>query len=100
MSSSKDWNIQQRIKQDQKFGAAEDYAKKMQDIANNSHWHDRQERIQSNRMQGVPQASMAEIQQEVRERRKARMRQLLETEAAMYERELAARGLAIYRDKL
>ena len=37
---------------------------------------------------------------EIKERRRIRLRELLEEEARMYEYELASKGLAIFRDKL
>lgn len=76
----------------------------MQDIAKNSNWYERQLRAEPARQRQNEQRfldrNLPEIHQEVKERRKARLRTLLESEAAQYERELAERGLAIYRDKL
>ena len=104
MSFAKDWNVQNRIRQEAKYGEAEAYAKNMQDIAKNSNWYDRQLRSENARKEMNEQQflnrNLPEIQQEVKERRKARLRELLQHDAAQYERELASKGLAIYRDKL
>lgn len=96
-----DWGVQNRIKQETKLLDAEMYAKKLQAIANNSTWYARQQKFQQNKdSRPPPRTGYDEVERELKERRRARIRQLLGREAEMYERELAAKGLAIYRDKL
>ena len=76
----------------------------MQDIAKTSTWHERQQKFEvgRNNIRSDKQTSQ-ELQvanRELKERRRCRLRELLENEAYIYEQELAKKGLAIYRDKL
>lgn len=104
MAHQPDWCIQNRIKQDIKFVDAEAYSRKMQDIAKTSTWHERQQKFEVARNNiRAEKGSAQELQianRELKERRRCRLRELLQSEAFMYEQELAKRGLAIYRDKL
>ncbi|CAG9312966.1 unnamed protein product [Blepharisma stoltei] len=104
MSFQPDWSIQQRIKQDNKYADAQAYSRKMQDIAKTSTWYERQQKFEVARNNIRSENLMAEEVQianrELKDRRKARLRQLLQREAEMYEAELMKMGLAIYRDRL
>lgn len=76
----------------------------MSDIAKMSNWHERQSKFEVARA-NVHATRTAKVEletanQELKLRRKARLQQLLESEALQYERELASRGLAIYKDRL
>lgn len=51
-------------------------------------------------MQKSIQFEVSTAKQELLMLRKARMRELLEAEARQYELELAAKGLAIFKDRL
>jgi hypothetical protein len=76
----------------------------MSDIAKMSNWHERQSKFEVARANThatrLAQGELETANQEMKMRRKARLRQLLETEALQFERELADRGLAIYKDRL
>mmetsp|Transcript_2990 Transcript_2990/g.4627 ORF Transcript_2990/g.4627 Transcript_2990/m.4627 type:complete len:105 (+) Transcript_2990:1183-1497(+) len=104
MAYKNDWCVQQRIKQDEKLAAAEVYAKKMQDIGKTSVWHERQQKFQVARNNIHAEKQMkAEVEianRELRDRRKERLRRLLQEEARQYQNELRERGLALYVDKL
>ena len=104
MAHQPDWCIQNRIKQDNRYSDADVYSRKMQDIAKTSTWHERQQKFEVGRtnIRSDKQTSQ-ELQvanRELKERRRCRLRELLENEAYIYEQELAKKGLAIYRDKL
>ena len=104
MAYQPDWCIQNRIKQDVKYADAEAYTRKMQDIAKTSQWHERQQKFEVARNNiRSEKNSVQELviaNRELKERRKFRLKELLQEEAKQYEIELAKKGLAIYRDKL
>lgn len=104
MAYQPDWCIQNRIKQDIKYADAEAYTRKMQDIAKTSTWHERQQKFEVARnniwAEKHAENELKVANFELKERRKFRLRVLLEEEAKTYEQELARKGLAIYRDKL
>ncbi|OMJ71965.1 hypothetical protein SteCoe_29699 [Stentor coeruleus] len=104
MAHQPDWSIQTRVRQDIKYTDAEAYARKMQDIAKTSTWHERQQKFEVARDNiRAEERGNFELQlanRELKERRRCRLRELLQSEAFQYEQELAKRGLAIYRDKL
>ena len=104
MSSFKPgWYIDQRIKQDVKFADAELYANKMFGIAANTLWHERQSKFESGQLNKHKERDedrmVDEANAELKIRRNARLKQLYVQEAEQYEAELAARGLAIYKDR-
>mmetsp|Transcript_20254 Transcript_20254/g.37810 ORF Transcript_20254/g.37810 Transcript_20254/m.37810 type:complete len:103 (+) Transcript_20254:8690-8998(+) len=102
MASS--WSIQQRIRIEDRYASAQTYSNKMADIAKNSNWHERQSKFEVARANAhatrTAQTELETANQELKLRRQARLRHLLESEALQYERELADRGLAIYKDRL
>jgi Domain of unknown function (DUF4558) len=102
MAYQPDWCIQNRVKQDNRYADAENYTKKIQDIAKNSEWHERQQKFEVARNNLRSEKSTAQELQianrELKERRRFMLRQLLESENQLYEAELASKGLAIYRD--
>ena len=104
MAYQPDWCIQNRIKQDNRYADADVYSRKMQDISKTSTWHERQQKFEvgrNNIRSGIQTNQELQIaNRELKERRRCRLRELLQGEANDYERELAAKGLAIYRDKL
>lgn len=104
MAYQPDWCIQNRIKQDSRYANAETYSKNLQDIAKTSTWHERQQKFEvvRNNLRSEKDSSQ-ELQvanMELKERRRCRLKELLQREACGYEQELAKKGLAIYRDKL
>ena len=104
MAYQPDWAIQNRVKQDIKYADAEAYRRTMQDIAKTSTWHERQQKFEVARnniwAENQATAELRVANFELKERRRCRLRDLLQEEARMYEVELAKKGLAIYRDKL
>lgn len=104
MAYQPDWCIQNRIKQDVKYANAEAYTRNIQDIAKTSTWHERQQKFEvarSNILAGKQAENELKVANfELKERRKFRLKVLLEEEAKVFEQELARKGLAIYRDKL
>ena len=104
MAYQPDWCIQNRIKQDNRYVMAETYSRKMQDIAKTSEWHERQQKFEvaRNNIRSEKQTNQELLiaNRELKERRRFRLRELLQAESDAYEQELASKGLAIYRDKL
>jgi hypothetical protein len=104
MAYQPDWCIQTRIRQDVRYADAESYARKMQDIAKTSTWHERQQKFEvarnRTRAENDSLNELTVANRELKERRRHRLRELLLAEAQGYEAELAKKGLAIYRDKL
>ena len=77
---------------------------RMQNIAKTSNWHEKHQTFQvardNMRANKIIAEEMKIANRELAIRRKARLQELLELEARMYEEELARKGLAIYKEKL
>mmetsp|Transcript_12635 Transcript_12635/g.36345 ORF Transcript_12635/g.36345 Transcript_12635/m.36345 type:complete len:105 (-) Transcript_12635:50-364(-) len=101
MATRPDFLIQKRIAQDNRYVAAADYAKKMDRIAQVSGWFEGKQKFDfhegEKRSKTFIQNEMECCAEELKIRRRTRLRQLYEAEARQWEEELAAHGLAVQR---
>mmetsp|Transcript_8261 Transcript_8261/g.16871 ORF Transcript_8261/g.16871 Transcript_8261/m.16871 type:complete len:107 (+) Transcript_8261:94-414(+) len=96
-----DFLIQKRIEKDNQYAAAADYAKTMQRISQNSSWFEGKQKYDfaegEKRDKSFIQNEMDCCYEELKIRRRTRLRQLYEAEAKAWEQELAENGLAVQR---
>lgn len=96
-----DFLIQKRIQQDNQYAVAADYASKMAAISQVTHWFEGKQKFDfaetEKRSSEFIKQEMDACSEELKIRRRTRLRVLYETEARAYESELAALGLAVQR---
>ena len=96
-----DFLIQKRIQQDNQYAVAADYASKMAAISQVTHWFEGKQKFDfaetEKRSSEFIKQEMDACSEELKIRRRTRLRLLYETEARAYESELAALGLAVQR---
>ncbi|CDW87259.1 UNKNOWN [Stylonychia lemnae] len=98
------YNIQQRVKGDEKYRDYAEYAKKIEAIGRTTEWHEGHSKFEvwrknnANERQIVQELSQAN--QELKILRHERLKQLYQTEMEQYEKELNDMGYAILKDRL
>lgn len=96
-----DFLIQKRIQQDNQYAVAADYASKMAAISQVTHWFEGKQKFDfaetAKRSSEFIKQEMDACSEELKIRRRTRLRVLYENEARAYEAELAALGLAVQR---
>ena len=98
-----DYSIQQREMQQRKLAEATEYDQKMKSISINTTWSEKNQKFQvQNTRKRNEQRMRSEIEntyQEIKMRRRVRLRELYALEMEMYEKELAAKGLSIVKER-
>mmetsp|Transcript_36857 Transcript_36857/g.75535 ORF Transcript_36857/g.75535 Transcript_36857/m.75535 type:complete len:107 (-) Transcript_36857:157-477(-) len=96
-----DFLIQKRIQKDNQFAVAADYASKMAAISQVTHWFEGKQKFDfaetEKRSSEFIKQEMNSCSEELKIRRRTRLRNLYEAEAKAYEAELASLGLAVQR---
>mmetsp|Transcript_137372 Transcript_137372/g.342623 ORF Transcript_137372/g.342623 Transcript_137372/m.342623 type:complete len:107 (-) Transcript_137372:54-374(-) len=96
-----DFHIQKRVQKDNQYAAAAAYAKKMDSIAQTTNWFEGKQKFDfaegEKRSKSFIQNEMECCSEELKIRRRTRLRQLYEAEARSWEQELASVGLAVQR---
>ncbi|CAE7383020.1 fabH [Symbiodinium natans] len=94
-----DFLIQKRIQKDNQFAVAADYASKMAAISQVTHWFEGKQKFDfaetEKRSSEFIKQEMNACSEELKIRRRTRLRNLYEAEAKAYEAELASLGLAV-----
>ena len=97
-----DYLIQQREMQERKLAEATEYDQKMKLIGINANWSEKNQKFQvQNAKKRNEQRMRSEIEntyEEIKMRRRVRLRELYIIEMDMYEKELAAKGLSIVKE--
>ena len=98
-----DYLIQQREIQERKIADATEYDQKMKIIGINTTWSEKNQKFQvQNAKKRNEQRMRNEIEntyEEIKMRRRVRLRELYALEMDMYEKELAAKGLSIVKER-
>ena len=98
-----DYLIQQREMQQRKLAEATEYDQKMKSIGINTIWSEKNQKFQvQNAKKRNEQRMRSEIEntyEEIKMRRRVRLRELYAIEMDMYEKELAAKGLSIVKER-
>ena len=98
-----DYLIQQREIQQRKLAEATEYDQKMKSIGINTIWSEKNQKFQvQNAKKRNEQRMRSEIEntyEEIKMRRRVRLRELYAIEMDMYEKELAAKGLSIVKER-
>jgi hypothetical protein len=98
-----DYLIQQREIQEKKIADATEYDQKMKIIGINTTWSEKNQKFQvQNAKKRNEQRMRNEIEntyEEIKMRRRVRLRELYVLEMDMYEKELAAKGLSIVKER-
>ena len=98
-----DYLIQQREIQERKIADATEYDQKMKIIGINTTWSEKNQKFQvQNAKRRNEQRMRNEIEntyEEIKMRRRVRLRELYVLEMDMYEKELAAKGLSIVKER-
>ena len=98
-----DYLIQQREMQERKLAEATEYDQKMKLIGINANWSEKNQKFQvQNAKKRNEQRMRSEIEntyEEIKMRRRVRLRELYIIEMDMYEKELAAKGLSIVKER-
>ena len=98
-----DYLVQQREAQEKKLAAATEYDQKMKLIGINANWSEKNQKFQvQNAKRRNEQRMRNEIEntyEEIKMRRRVRLRELYVLEMDMYEKELAAKGLSIVKER-
>ena len=98
-----DYLIQQREMQERKIADATEYDQKMKIIGINTTWSEKNQKFQvQNAKKRNEQRMRNEIEntyEEIKMRRRVRLRELYVLEMDMYEKELAAKGLSIVKER-
>ena len=98
-----DYLIQQRELQERKLAEATEYDQKMKLIGINANWSEKNQKFQvQNAKKRNEQRMRSEIEntyEEIKMRRRVRLRELYIIEMDMYEKELAAKGLSIVKER-
>ena len=96
-----DYLVQQREIQERKLAEATEYDQKMKLIGINANWSEKNQKFQvQNAKRRNEQRMRNEIEntyEEIKMRRRVRLRELYVLEMDMYEKELAAKGLSIVK---
>ncbi|CAE8649747.1 unnamed protein product [Polarella glacialis] len=99
-----DFIIQKTIQKDNQYAAAADYKKQMDLIGGVTAWFEGKQKYDFNevekRNQSFIQQEMHSCMEELKIRRRTRLRQLYDQEARGWESELAQVGLAVQRQNL
>jgi len=98
-----DYLVQQREIQERKIADATEYDQKMKLIGINTTWSEKNQKFQvQNAKRRNEQRMRNEIEntyEEIKMRRRVRLRELYVLEMDMYEKELAAKGLSIVKER-
>ena len=98
-----DYLIQQREIQEKKIADATEYDQKMKIIGINTTWSEKNQKFQvQNAKRRNEQRMRNEIEntyEEIKMRRRVRLQELYVLEMDMYEKELAAKGLSIVKER-
>lgn len=98
-----DYLVQQRELQERKLAEATEYDQKMKLIGINANWSEKNQKFQvQNAKRRNEQRMRNEIEntyEEIKMRRRVRLRELYIIEMDMYEKELAAKGLSIVKER-
>ena len=98
-----DYLIQQREIQERKLAEATEYDQKMRLIGINANWSEKNQKFQvQNAKRRNEQRMRSEIEntyEEIKMRRRVRLQELYVLEMDMYEKELAAKGLSIVKER-
>ena len=98
-----DYLVQQREIQERKLAEATEYDQKMKLIGINADWSEKNQKFQvQNAKKRNEQRMRNEIEntyEEIKMRRKVRLQELYVLEMDMYEKELAAKGLSIVKER-
>ena len=98
-----DYLVQQREIQERKLAEATEYDQKMKLIGINANWSEKNQKFQvQNAKRRNEQRMRNEIEntyEEIKMRRRVRLRELYVLEMDMYEKELAAKGLSIVKER-
>jgi hypothetical protein len=98
-----DYLVQQREIQERKLAEATEYDTKMKLIGINANWSEKNQKFQvQNAKRRNEQRMRNEIEntyEEIKMRRRVRLRELYVLEMDMYEKELAAKGLSIVKER-
>ena len=98
-----DYLIQQREIKERKIADATEYDQKMKIIGINTTWSEKNQKFQvQNAKKRNEQRMRNEIEntyEEIKMRRRVRLRELYVLEMDMYEKELAAKGLSIVKER-
>ena len=98
-----DYLVQQREIQERKLAEATEYDQKMKLIGINANWSEKNQKFQvQNAKKRNEQRMRNEIEntyEEIKMRRRVRLRELYIIEMEMYEKELAQKGLSIIKER-
>ena len=98
-----DYLVQQREIQERKLAEATEYDQKMKLIGINANWSEKNQKFQvQNAKKRNEQRMRSEIEntyEEIKMRRRVRLRELYVLEMDMYEKELAEKGLSIVKER-
>ena len=98
-----DYLVQQREIQERKIADATEYDQKMKIIGINASWSEKNQKFKvQNEKRRNEQRMRNEIENtydEIKMRRKVRLQELYVIEMEMYEKELAAKGLSIVKER-
>mmetsp|Transcript_14430 Transcript_14430/g.29273 ORF Transcript_14430/g.29273 Transcript_14430/m.29273 type:complete len:107 (-) Transcript_14430:123-443(-) len=98
---SPDYLIQKRIAQDNAYAAASAYSAKMSAVSSTTSWHEGKQKYDffegQKRTSAFIKEEMRSCNEELKIRRRQRLRMLYDAEAKQYEEELAQLGLAVQR---
>ena len=98
-----DYLVQQREIQERKLAEANEYDQKMKLIGINANWSEKNQKFQvQNAKRRNEQRMRNEIEntyEEIKMRRRVRLRELYVLEMDMYEKELASKGLSIVKER-
>ena len=98
-----DYLVQQREIQERKLAEATEYDQKMKLIGINANWSEKNQKFQvQNAKRRNEQRMRSEIEntyEEIKMRRRVRLRELYVLEMDMYEKELAEKGLSIVKER-
>ena len=98
-----DYLVQQREIQERKLAEATEYDQKMKLIGINANWSEKNQKFQvQNAKRRNEQRMRSEIEntyEEIKMRRRVRLRELYILEMDMYEKELAEKGLSIVKER-
>jgi hypothetical protein len=98
-----DYLVQQREIQERKLAEATEYDQKMKLIGINADWSEKNQKFQvQNAKKRNEQRMRNEIEntyEEIKMRRRVRLRELYIIEMEMYEKELAEKGLSIVKER-
>ena len=97
------YNIEQRVKQDNKYAEYGEYAKKMQAIGRTTEWHEGHQKYevwrQNKQNDKAISTELSEANRELKILRNSRLKDLYVREMEQFERELNGMGLAISKDR-